>query len=37
MMKWKGFGRKLPWPDFEVLSRYSLGGSEENHEKSQSG
>jgi hypothetical protein len=32
MMKWEGFGRKLSWPIFKVLSLHSLGGSEENHE-----
>jgi hypothetical protein len=32
MMNWKGFGRKWSWPNFKVLSRYSTGGTEENHE-----
>jgi hypothetical protein len=36
-MNWKGFGRKLSWPNFEVLSGYSPGGTEEIHEKFQSG
>jgi hypothetical protein len=31
MMNWKGFGRKLLWPDFKVLSQHSRGGTEENH------
>jgi hypothetical protein len=33
MMDWKGLGRKRSWPNFKVLYRYSLGGTEENHEK----
>jgi hypothetical protein len=32
-MNWKGFGRKRTWPNFKVVSRHSLGGTEENHEK----
>jgi hypothetical protein len=30
-MNWKGFGRKLPRPNFKVLSRYLPVGPEENH------
>jgi hypothetical protein len=26
-MNWKEFGKKLSWPNFEVLSRHSPGGS----------
>jgi hypothetical protein len=33
-MNWKGFGRKPPWPNFQVLSRHSPGGTEKNHDKS---
>jgi hypothetical protein len=32
MMNWKEFGRMLSWPNFEVLSRNSPGGDEENDE-----
>jgi hypothetical protein len=32
-----GFGRKLLWPNFKVLSRNSDGGTEENHENPDSG
>jgi hypothetical protein len=32
MMNGKGFGRKLSWPNFKVLSPHSPGGTEENHE-----
>jgi hypothetical protein len=28
MINWKGFGRKLSWPYFNVLSRHSPGGTE---------
>jgi hypothetical protein len=31
MMILKGFGRKQPWPDFEVLFQYLPGGTEENY------
>jgi hypothetical protein len=31
MLNWKGFGRKRLWPDFEVLSWHSCGGTEENY------
>jgi hypothetical protein len=31
MINWKGFGRKLPWPNRKVLTRHSSGGTEENH------
>jgi hypothetical protein len=31
MKNWKGFGRKQLWPNFKVISRYSPGGTEENH------
>jgi hypothetical protein len=31
-MNWKGFGRKRSWPNFKVISRNSLGGTEENYE-----
>jgi hypothetical protein len=30
-MNWKGFGSKRSWPYLKVLSRNSLGGTEENH------
>jgi hypothetical protein len=33
MLNWKEFGRKWLRPNFEVLSRHSPGGTEENHEK----
>jgi hypothetical protein len=33
----KGFGRKQLWPNFKVLSQHSLGGTEQNQEKPQSG
>jgi hypothetical protein len=33
MMNWKGFGRKRSWPNFNLLSRHSTGGTEENQEK----
>jgi hypothetical protein len=36
-MNWKGFGRKWSWPNFKVLSWHLPGGTEENHEKPQSG
>jgi hypothetical protein len=36
MMNWKRFGRKGLWPNFEELSRYSPGGTEEKYEKPQS-
>jgi hypothetical protein len=36
-MNWKGFGRNRVWPKFEVLSRHLPGGTEESHEKYQSG
>jgi hypothetical protein len=29
----EGFGRKRSWPNFNILSRHSSGGTEENHEK----
>jgi hypothetical protein len=32
-----GFGRKWSWPDCKVLSRHTLGGTEENHENYRSG
>jgi hypothetical protein len=32
MMNRKGIGRQGSWPNFKVLSRYSPGGTEENHE-----
>jgi hypothetical protein len=28
IMNWKGFGRKLSWPNFKVLFRHSPGGTE---------
>jgi hypothetical protein len=31
-INWKGFDRKRPWPNFNVLSRHSPGGTAENHE-----
>jgi hypothetical protein len=31
-MNWKGFGRKLSWPNLKVLFQHSPGGTEENHE-----
>jgi hypothetical protein len=34
MMNWKGFGRKRPWMNFEVLSQHSLGATEEKTTKS---
>jgi hypothetical protein len=37
MMNWKGFGRKQSWPNFKVLSQSLHGGTDENHEKTQSG
>jgi hypothetical protein len=37
MMNWRGFGRKRSWPEFKVLSRYSLGGTRKNHEKPYAG
>jgi hypothetical protein len=37
MMNWKGFWRKRSWPNSKVLSWYSPGGTEENHEQPQSG
>jgi hypothetical protein len=30
MMNWKGCGRKRSWPNFMLLSRYLLGGTEKN-------
>jgi hypothetical protein len=30
-MKWKGFGSKWSWTNFEVLSLRSPGGTEEDH------
>jgi hypothetical protein len=33
MMNYKGFGRKLSWTNFEVIS--SSGGTEGNHEKTE--
>jgi hypothetical protein len=30
-------GRKRSWPNFKVLSQHSPSGTEENHEKPQSG
>jgi hypothetical protein len=33
MMNWKGFGRRRSWPNFNVLSRHSPGGTEKNYEK----
>jgi hypothetical protein len=35
IMNWKGFGRKMSWPNFDVLSRNFPGGTDENHEKPQ--
>lgn len=35
MMNWKGFGKKLSWPNFKVISRNLPGGTEKNHKKSQ--
>jgi hypothetical protein len=37
MMNWKRFGRRRSWHNFKVLAQHSPGGSEENHEKPQSG
>jgi hypothetical protein len=37
MMNWKGFGRKQLHPNFKILSRYLPGGSDESHEKLQTG
>jgi hypothetical protein len=37
MINWKDFGRKRPWFNFMVRSLNSSGGTEENHEKPQSG
>jgi hypothetical protein len=34
-MNWKGFGRKLSWP--EILSQHLDEGNEEKHGKPQSG
>jgi hypothetical protein len=36
-MDLKGFGSKRSWPNFKVPSRHSRGGTDENHEKPQSG
>jgi hypothetical protein len=36
MMNWNGLERKSSWPNFKVLSRYSLGGTDEKHERSES-
>jgi hypothetical protein len=36
-MNWKRFGRKRSWPHFKVLFRNSRGGTEKNHERTQSG
>jgi hypothetical protein len=33
MMNWKRFGSKKSWPNYKVLSRHSLGGTTENHDK----
>jgi hypothetical protein len=35
-MYWKTSGRKYLWPNFYVVSRYTLGGTEENQEDLQS-
>jgi hypothetical protein len=35
MKKWKEFERKWLWCNFKVLSLYSPGGTDENHEKPQ--
>jgi hypothetical protein len=32
MMIWKGFGRKLPWPNLNLLSRNSPAWTKENNE-----
>jgi hypothetical protein len=37
MLNWKGFGRYRSLPNYKALSRHSPGGTEENHEKRQSG
>jgi hypothetical protein len=31
MMIWKGFGRKLSWPNFKPLSQHSSGGTQEDY------
>jgi hypothetical protein len=36
MTNWKGFGRKLSWLNFKVLSQHSPGGTYENHAKPKS-
>jgi hypothetical protein len=36
-MNWEGCRRKRPFPNFKVLSWHSPGGTEEGHEKHQSG
>jgi hypothetical protein len=36
MMNWKWFGRERSWPNFKVLTRHSLGETEENLGKPQS-
>jgi hypothetical protein len=33
MMNWKGFRKKWPRRNFQVLSCHSPGGAEENYEK----
>jgi hypothetical protein len=33
MMNWKGCGRHRSWSNFKELSRYSLGGTEEDQEE----
>jgi hypothetical protein len=37
MMKLKGFGRKMSWPSFKVRSQNLPGGTDEEHEKLQTG
>jgi hypothetical protein len=37
MMYWKGFEKKELWPNFMALSQHFPVGTEENHEKLQSG
>jgi hypothetical protein len=37
MINWSGYGRRLPWFNFKVMSQYLTGGTEEYHEKPQSG
>jgi hypothetical protein len=37
MINWKRFGRKQAWPNFKVTIQHLAGGTEEDHERPQSG